>query len=92
MRPALWCRALLVSVLLHRCVHFYHAALLHAVAVLLHPFYHAAIVAVLLHRLPPLLSCCSATCSSSATAPFLSYYYSSSATAPIASIAIMLLC
>ncbi|KAE8977246.1 hypothetical protein PR003_g26251 [Phytophthora rubi] len=79
------------------CVYFYHAALLHAVAVhctdCLHCF-HAAVlvavfqrcylchgallhvVAVLLHRYRPFLSCCS----------------SSSATAPIASIAIMLLC
>ncbi|KAE9047518.1 hypothetical protein PR003_g1522 [Phytophthora rubi] len=40
MRPALWCRPLLVSVLLHRC--------------------------------RPFLSCCSATCSSSATAPIVS--------------------
>ncbi|KAE8982732.1 hypothetical protein PR001_g23641 [Phytophthora rubi] len=46
----------------------------------------------------PFLSCCSATCSSSATAPIASIAImllcsaSSSATAPIASISIMLLC
>ncbi|KAE8997144.1 hypothetical protein PR003_g17946 [Phytophthora rubi] len=51
-------------------------------------------VAVLLHRLPPLLSCCFASRSVSAVllVSCCSATCGSSATAPISSISIMLLC